>query len=155
MWRELDISVKELVPVTMAAALWGPQWSGKHICFHSDNKAVVAVLQRRSAKSPPLMQLLRCVSLFSAFYGFHFSAKHVPGVLNEMADALSRNKIAHTSSCISQVPQFHLSRQLHRLLISERPDWGSQSWTELFSSSLSVGLPNPPRKCTSQVNDAS
>ena len=74
----MDISVKELVPVTMAAALWGPQWSGKHICFHSDNMAVVAVLQRRSAKSPPLMYLLRCVSLFSAFYGFHFSAKHVP-----------------------------------------------------------------------------
>ena len=46
-WREVDISVKELVPVTMAAALWGPQWSGKHICFHSDNMAVVAVLQRR------------------------------------------------------------------------------------------------------------
>ena len=125
-------------------SLWGPQWSGKHICFHSDNMAVVAVLQRRSAKSPPLMQLLRCVSLFSAFYGFHFSAKHVPGVLNEVADAISRDKIAHTSSCISQVPQFHLSRQLHRLLISKRPDWGSQSWTELFSSSLIVVLPNTP-----------
>ena len=152
--RSCHISVKELVPVTMAAALWGPQWSGKHICFHSDNMAVVAVLQRRSSKSPPLMQLLRCVSLFSAFYGFHFSAKHVPGVLNEVADALS-HKIAHTSSCISQVPKFLLSRQLQRLLISERPDWGSQSWTELFSNSLIVGLPNPPRKCTSQVNDAS
>ena len=24
---EVDISVKELVPVTIAAALWGPQWS--------------------------------------------------------------------------------------------------------------------------------
>ena len=85
-WLEVDISVKELVPVAIAAGLWGPQWSGKHICFHSDNMAVVAVLQRRSAKYPPLMHLLRCVSLFSAFYCFHLSARHVPGVLNGVAD---------------------------------------------------------------------
>ena len=71
----MDISVKELVPVAIAAGLWGPQWSGKHICFHSDNMAVVAVLQRRSAKSPPPMHLLRCLSLFSAFYCFHLSTR--------------------------------------------------------------------------------
>ena len=92
----------------IAAGLWGPQWSGKHICFHSDNMVVVAVLQRRSAKSPPLMHLLRCVSLFNAFYCFHLSARYVPGVLNEVADALSRNKAAHVSSIISQVPKFQL-----------------------------------------------
>ena len=50
------------------------------------------------------MQLLCCVSLFSAFYGFHFSAKHVPGVLNEVADALSHDKIAHTSSYFAGPP---------------------------------------------------
>ena len=96
-----------------------------------------------------------CISRFSAIYGFHFSAEHVPGVLNEVADALSCDKIAHTSYCILQFPKFHLSGQLHRLLISERPDWGSQSWMELFSSSLIVVLPNPPRKCMTQINDVS
>ena len=68
--------------------------------------AVVAVLQRRSAKSPPLMQLLRCISLFSAFYGFHFSAKHVPGVLNEVADALFRDTIATHPLVFHRSPSF-------------------------------------------------
>ena len=33
------ISVKELVPIATAAAIWGPQWAKmKHICFHSSLK---------------------------------------------------------------------------------------------------------------------
>ena len=143
-WHEVDISVKELVPVTIAAALWGLQWSNKHICFNSDNMAVEEVLQRRTAKSPPLMHLLRCVSPYSAVYGFHFTARHVPGVLNDVADALSRDKANLVISSLSQVPQFHLTGQVHKLLSSDRPDWGSQTWTELFSSSLVRGWPRQP-----------
>ena len=106
--------------------------------------AVVAIFQQRSDKSAPLMHLY----LFSAFYGFYFSARHVLEVLNEVADALSWNKEflyltgPHTD-------------QLHRLLISERPDWGSQSWTTFFTSSLIVVSQNPPRRCTSQANGIS
>ena len=37
---------KELV----AATIWGPQWSGQHICFNSDNMAVVAVLSPFSSE---------------------------------------------------------------------------------------------------------
>ena len=48
---EMDISVKELVPVTIAAAPWGLQWS-------TDNLVVMASLQQRSAKSPPLMHFI-------------------------------------------------------------------------------------------------
>ena len=36
------------------------------------------------------------ISLFSVFKG----ARHVPGVLNEVTDALSRNKADHISSFI-------------------------------------------------------
>ena len=57
---EVDISVKDLVPVTIAAALWGPKWS-------TDNMAVMASLQQRSAKSSYVMHLMHCISLFSAF----------------------------------------------------------------------------------------
>jgi uncharacterized membrane protein len=47
LWEDIEISAKELVPVVIAAAVWGKQWSGKHIRFHSDNMAVVAVLSNR------------------------------------------------------------------------------------------------------------
>ena len=52
----------------------------------------------------------------------------------------------------SQLPKFHLPDQLCRVFISERPDWGSQSWTELFTSSLTVVSSSLPRRCTSQAN---
>ena len=55
--ERVDISVKELLPVVVAAALWGNTWQGKHIHFHSDNMAVVAILHSRTAKTPELMHL--------------------------------------------------------------------------------------------------
>ena len=87
-WAEVDISSKELVTVMIAAAInYGERMV---ICFHSGNMAVVAVLTSKTAKSPLLAHFLRC---FSFFYSFHFSAKHVPGILNTAADALPRNKL--------------------------------------------------------------
>jgi hypothetical protein len=138
---ELDISAKELVPVVLAAALWGPQWARQHICFHSDNMAVVSVLKSRAAKSLPIAHLLRCLAFYSAFYGFHFSAEHVPGVLNIAADAISRNATSVFLPFTSQIPQFHISMSLHQLLVLVRPDWGSPTWTKLFVSSLTRVLP--------------
>ena len=46
-WADVDISVKEVVPLVFAAALWGPAWTGCHVQFHVDNMAVVAVIQKR------------------------------------------------------------------------------------------------------------
>ena len=154
-WQATDISVKELVPVAIAAALWDPLWSGKQVCFHSDNMAVVAVLQQRSAKSPPLAHLLRCIALFSAFYNFHFTTEHVPSVHNEVADALSRDRAANVASFVSQAPQFHLPPHLYQFIISERPDWGSETWTKLFIASLTGVLPHPPGRCMNVASVAS
>ena len=46
--------MKELVPVVVAAAIWGPKLARRHVCFHSDNMVVVATLQKDLAKSPHL-----------------------------------------------------------------------------------------------------
>lgn len=37
----MDIAVKELVRIVMAAAIWGRLWRGSHICCYCDNIAVV------------------------------------------------------------------------------------------------------------------
>jgi hypothetical protein len=141
-WLEVDISVKELVPVVVAAAIWGGLWAGKHICFHVDNMAVVAVLNSRTAKDPRLMHLLRCFSFYSGYFRFHFSAVHIPGVMNTAADALSRNNLSLFSSLVPQILQFTVPPSLHHLLIATRPDWGSSAWTGLFMTSLSEVLLN-------------
>lgn len=41
LWNATDIVIKELVPVVMAAALWGGHWYRSHV----DNEAVVVTLR--------------------------------------------------------------------------------------------------------------
>ena len=48
---------------------WGGHWHHSHVCFHIDNKAVVAILQRRSGRSV-MVQHLCCFYFYSAFYQF-------------------------------------------------------------------------------------
>lgn len=143
-WEGVDISVKELVPVVAAAALWGKLWTRQHVRFHSDNIAVVAVLNTRTAKSPPLVHLLRCISFFSAHFGFHFSAEHIPGVLNTAADAISRDNLALFLSLVPREQRWAIPTPLTELLISSRPDWGSSGWTQLFSNSIAEALQSAP-----------
>ena len=135
-WRETNIAAKELVPVVIAAAVWGALWRGQHIRFHSDNMAVVAIMSSGTAGTPLLMHLLRCFSFYSAYYGFHHSCVHIPGVLNVAADALSRNNLSLFLSLAPQVPQSTIPSSLIELLITVRPDWGSPDWTQLFTISL-------------------
>ena len=92
----------ELIPVVVAATLWGDNWQGKLVCFHSDNKAVVSVLNKGHAQDVALTHLMWCLAFLAAFHGFHFSSVHVPGRLNEAADALSRNNLTLFHSFLPQ-----------------------------------------------------
>ena len=135
--RSLDISVKELIPVAIACGLWGPDWAGRHICFHSDNMAVVSVMSTQTAKSDGLMHLLRCISFYGALYSFRVSCVHVPGAINDAADALSRDNMIKFSALLPQAMAVPVPPPLVGLLVSVRPDWGAQAWTDLFIRSLS------------------
>ena len=84
------IAYKELFPVVIAAHVWGLWWCRKHVLFRSDNYAVVHIVNSRTLKVPCLMRLLRSLLVVVAHYSFTFSAQHVPGVTNQVADALSR-----------------------------------------------------------------
>ena len=103
-WEEIDISVKELVPVVVAAALWGGLWRGKHICFHSDNMAVVSILSTKTAKSPHLMHLLRCFSFYCAFYCINVSCVHVPGAMKMPCHAINCHFSLHWSHWLYHSP---------------------------------------------------
>ena len=86
----LSIAYKELFPVVLAEGLWGIQWSRQPILFQVDNEAVVHILNARTSPDPNIMHLLRSLHLVAAQHCFTFSARHVPGINNSIADALSR-----------------------------------------------------------------
>ena len=132
-WHHVNIMTKEMVPVVLACATWGRQWSGKHIHLHIDNMAVVEVLKKGSSKEPSgiVMHLLRCLSFGSAIFQFTYSAFHIPGVCNSLADDISRNQLS------SLPPQkVTVSPDLWSLLVQDRPDWTSPEWRRLFTNSI-------------------
>jgi uncharacterized membrane protein len=43
-FANLHITVKELFPIVLMAEIWGPKCSNKRILFHSDNMAVVHIV---------------------------------------------------------------------------------------------------------------
>ena len=52
---------KELVTIVMACVVWGQAWRGQVVHVHSDNEAVVAVLNSGYSKDEQLMHLVRCL----------------------------------------------------------------------------------------------
>ena len=47
-----SITIKELLPIMVAAVVWGTRWRAQKVLCHCDNQAVVAVLNSRSSKQP-------------------------------------------------------------------------------------------------------
>jgi hypothetical protein len=148
-WHSIHITAKELVPVVIAAVLWGYQWTRKCICFRSDNMAVVDLLKTHTSQDPLLMHMLRCLAFYAAYYRFQITAAHIPGILNTAADALSRNNISLFHSLVPQSQQVSPPQAAVDLIVTGRPDWGSQAWTHLFKHSLIRESPRQPRPCIS------
>lgn len=93
--------------------LWAPLWANRRICFHCDNQATVAILSAKSSKIPRIMNLVRLITLQTLKFNFTFSAKHVPGLDNGIADSLSRFQMARfhllapdASPVPCQIPHF-------------------------------------------------
>lgn len=92
--RGISIEWQELFPIIVACAIWFPYFSGKRIQFWCDNQSVVAILNSGRSKAPRIMDLLRFLVLLSMKHNFFVRARHVPGVSNEIADALSRFQVS-------------------------------------------------------------
>jgi hypothetical protein len=151
-WSEVSIAPKEMVPVVVAAAIWGKHWAGRDVRFHVDNLSVVAVIQRVSAWDDRLHHLVRCLMMFAALFRFHPSAQHIPGCENSAADALSRN-MKLFFSFVQQTCQSAVPAPIVRLLVESTPNLGSPDWTRQFGHCLAAVLHHPPGPCIQQLFD--
>ena len=134
-WDPIHITVKELLPIVVACALWGRQWKGKTVRCRSDNAAVVAIVNSGRNKEARIMHLMRSLFFFMARYSIVVRAEHLPGKYNEAADALSRNNMP---LFFQQVPEAHPSpslvpQELLDSLVLNQPDWTSTSWRTRFN----------------------
>lgn len=134
-WKPHHIMVKELLPVVLSAAVWGPQLKRQRVMFQCDNSSVVTSLQKGSSKDSACMQLLRCLWFFKAHYDLDLVCEHIPGSSNNTADHLSRNNIQafrsmnpDASHCPTPLPC-----ELLRITDAPGPDWTSPVFRALFS----------------------
>ncbi|XP_066446924.1 uncharacterized protein [Eleutherodactylus coqui] len=85
-----DIALLEIFPIMVAIELWGPVLANRSICFWSDNQTVVRAVNKQSSASKLVLAALRHLVLCCLQHNIKFKANHVPGHLNNKADALSR-----------------------------------------------------------------
>jgi len=87
--RGIRIEWQELFPIYFACIQWGPRWSGKKIRMWCDNKSVVSIINSKHSKSPWVMDVVLAITLQTLTYNFTFTATHIPGLDNAIADPLS------------------------------------------------------------------
>lgn len=89
-WKELDIQTKEIFPIYVGLALFSEKLRNKKIRIHSDNEAVVKVLNKMSSKSKKLMVFVRLIVFLTLEFNISIRVIHIPGFRNTTADRLSR-----------------------------------------------------------------
>ena len=143
----MHITVKELFPIVIVAAIWGEAWVDKTVLFRCDNQAVVHIINSRTSKDHNVMGLMRCLHFIAAQFNLLITAKHVPGIDNDLADALSRDNLPFFFDHFPQATRLPspIPPTLLDLLVHRRPDWTSQVWSKMFKTIFNV--PSPETHC--------
>jgi len=86
-----SINVREFQSAVLAALYWGSYWKEtahgctKHVCFHIDNTSAVVWASKRLSRHPTVQLYNRLLSLTEFEHQLVFTAEHLPGKLNTMA----------------------------------------------------------------------
>jgi len=87
------ITFLELFPIVLAIILWGEQLCNRKLLLRCDNQAVVDIISRQTSRDQPCMSLVRELVLRCLQHNILIKARHIPGVDNTIADALSRLQV--------------------------------------------------------------
>ena len=135
-WLSAAIMVKELVPIVLVCAVWGPRLARKTVLVQCDNPGVVAAVQKGTTKDQSAMHLLRCLWFFTAYYDIAVNTEHIPGEGNCAADHLSRNRMQSFFLSVLQASLLPspLPPELMELAMGSNPDWTLLAFRLLFST---------------------
>lgn len=136
--QDYQITVKELIPIVLTAAVWGKDWYGKNVIAHCDNAAVVPVISKGDSRDPDVTYLMRCLTFVKSKFQFTLFTSHIRGAKTNLADALSRDNLQyfrfhHPQAWASPTP---LLPQLLDLAIMMKPDWTSKLWRALWTTTF-------------------
>ena len=92
-WRSFSVSVLELYPIMAAVVVWSDSWANKNVCFFTDHESLVPIINNQTSRDPNIMALLRPLVLTCLRFNINFTARHIPGRYNILADKLSRSQV--------------------------------------------------------------
>ena len=106
---QIDLQLKaiatlKLLPITLAAMVWGRQWSGSLVVVHCDNQAVVTIVNSGYSKDRDIMHMIYCLFFIRAYWDFQLLAEHIPGEHNKAAEAISRENFPLLFRCRQMHP---------------------------------------------------
>jgi hypothetical protein len=84
------IGLLEAIAALHAVASHAPLLRNSAVLLRLDNQADVTIINRQSTRSPEVLTALRALYEIATIYNIHITARHIPGVDNTVADALSR-----------------------------------------------------------------
>ena len=147
-----DITAKELLPIVIAAAVWGHEWSGKAVLSRCDNQAVVEIINSGSCREQDAMHLRRCLAFLEARWSFYLRAAHIRGVDNVVADALSRdnNVLARSLMQSAEDEPTVLPRDVVEVVAKVGNNSEETIWETLWQSSRTREWLRPPGGHTPQ-----
>ena len=67
-WSTTGIVAKELVPIVISCAIWGPCLAGQRVLCQCDNQSLVLSINKGYSRDPLVMHLLRYQWFFVAVY---------------------------------------------------------------------------------------
>ena len=106
-WSGLDqyrsINEREMLAVTFFVHFMRSTLAGKNVVIHTDSEVVFFCLNRMdSLRSPQMMDLVRQFLSLCMSHTITFEVRHIPGMLNVLADVGSRDKLSVTDNCLDQ-----------------------------------------------------
>jgi hypothetical protein len=100
---KINIATLELYPIYLALRLWAVNARDTAVHIHTDNEALVPVLNKLYAKDPSLQAILRVIASLCLANNLLIKCFHVSGKDNLRADMLSRDAI---HSLLAAYPAF-------------------------------------------------
>ena len=93
--KEMDITVLEFYPIVLALKVWGQKLGHLNINIHTDNYALVHIINNQTVKNNEYcLRLLRIFVMLCMEYSILIRAHHIPGKENTLCDLLSRLQVS-------------------------------------------------------------
>ena len=112
-------AVFEMYPITLAFIMFREELKGKSILIHTNNEALVHVINNKTSKDTLIISLFHKIILIGLEFNIRVRAEHIPGHINIQADSLSRLQISKFKEAAPEsdaypvtVPQQYLPQSL-------------------------------------------